>query len=237
VGVWGSGLYSGDFALDRRCTFKALTRLPFDGEELLQLLCDQRTTANNPDDEDRTTLWLIAAASSRSTAFAANRGVHRNGGPGAGLRAAQIASLPLSTRHSTSTRLPSRSNGKTAVTPDSTKMLPHGPIGLPFLRWSFQDSPLDAAVNIADENLGGVHFPSDPLGVAHGVRPLTVPEAERSASRGLEKPIAAIARVRNDFKPQQLPQVPAPTLALRPRDMVNGWASNAGETQRPKQLA
>ena len=72
MGVWGSGLYSGDFALDLRCTFKALTRLPFDGERLLQLLCDlEPKTANHPDDEDHTTFWLSRRISSRSTASGA----------------------------------------------------------------------------------------------------------------------------------------------------------------------
>lgn len=62
MGVWGSGLYSGDFALDLRNTFKTLVRLPFDGEGLLQLLCDlERSPANNPDDEDHTTFWLVTA--------------------------------------------------------------------------------------------------------------------------------------------------------------------------------
>lgn len=62
MGVWGSGLYSGDFALDLRNTFKALVRLPFDGERILQILCDlQHSIANNPDDEDHTIFWLVAA--------------------------------------------------------------------------------------------------------------------------------------------------------------------------------
>jgi hypothetical protein len=62
MGVWGSGLYSGDFSLDLRDTFKALVRLPFDGEGLVHLLCDLKPSiANNPDDEDHTTFWLVAA--------------------------------------------------------------------------------------------------------------------------------------------------------------------------------
>jgi hypothetical protein len=62
MGVWGSGLYSGDFALDLKNTIKALVRLPFDGQRLLEPLCDlQRTAANNSADEDYTTFWLVAA--------------------------------------------------------------------------------------------------------------------------------------------------------------------------------
>lgn len=62
MGVWGSGLYSGDFAMDLRGTFRAVTRLPFDGEKLLQILCDlERTAANNPADEEHTSFWLVVA--------------------------------------------------------------------------------------------------------------------------------------------------------------------------------
>jgi hypothetical protein len=62
MGVWGTGLYSGDFARDLLSEFKAVIRLPFDGEKLLELLCDlQPGAANNPADEDHTTFWLVAA--------------------------------------------------------------------------------------------------------------------------------------------------------------------------------
>jgi hypothetical protein len=62
MGVWGSGLYSGDFALDLRNTIKALVRLPLDGQGLLQLLCDlDGRAADNPENEDYTTFWLVAA--------------------------------------------------------------------------------------------------------------------------------------------------------------------------------
>jgi len=62
MAVWGSGLYSGDFAMDLRGTFRSVTRLPFDGEKLLQILCDlERTAANNPADEEHTTFWLVVA--------------------------------------------------------------------------------------------------------------------------------------------------------------------------------
>jgi hypothetical protein len=62
MGVWGSGLYSGDFALDLRSTIRAVSRLPFEPEKLLEILClSQLTAANNPDDEDHTTFWLVVA--------------------------------------------------------------------------------------------------------------------------------------------------------------------------------
>ena len=44
------------------------------------------------------------------------------------------------------------------------------PIGLPFRRWSSHDSPLNTAIGTANESLGRVHFPSDPLSMADGGR-------------------------------------------------------------------
>jgi hypothetical protein len=62
VGTWGAGLYSGDFAADLRSTVAALSRLPFDGNALVDLLCAaEAEAANNPRDEDHTTFWLVAA--------------------------------------------------------------------------------------------------------------------------------------------------------------------------------
>ena len=62
MGVFGSGLYSGDFALDLRSTVSAVARLPHDGDKLIQILCEsEAAAANNPDDEDHTTFWLVAA--------------------------------------------------------------------------------------------------------------------------------------------------------------------------------
>ena len=60
MGVWGTGLYSADFALDLRATVSAVTRLPFDPDRLVELLCDaEPSSANNPSDEDHTTFWLV----------------------------------------------------------------------------------------------------------------------------------------------------------------------------------
>ena len=62
MGVWGTGLYSGDFALDLRSTVSALARLPFDGDKLIDILCGtEPSAANNADDEEHTTFWLVVA--------------------------------------------------------------------------------------------------------------------------------------------------------------------------------
>ncbi len=62
MGVWGSGLYSGDFALDLRATIGAVVRLPFDPDRLVEILGESEpTAANDPNDEGHTTFWLIVA--------------------------------------------------------------------------------------------------------------------------------------------------------------------------------
>jgi hypothetical protein len=62
MGVWGVGLYSGDFAQDLRGSIRAVARLPFDNDRLMDILCEtEPTAANNPDDEDHTTFWLVLA--------------------------------------------------------------------------------------------------------------------------------------------------------------------------------
>lgn len=62
MGVWGAGLYSGDFAMDLRTTVGAVARLPFDPDRLVEILCaTEPTAANNPGDEEHTTFWLIVA--------------------------------------------------------------------------------------------------------------------------------------------------------------------------------
>jgi len=53
MGVWGDGLYSGDFAMDLRSTIGEVTRLPFDGDRLLQILCGiEPGAANDQKDTD-----------------------------------------------------------------------------------------------------------------------------------------------------------------------------------------
>ena len=67
MGVWGAGLYSGDFAMDLRPGARAVTRLPFDGDRLLELACSlEPEAAKNPEDEDHTTFWLVGADPQRS---------------------------------------------------------------------------------------------------------------------------------------------------------------------------
>jgi len=62
MGVWGAGLYSGDFAMDLRGTIRAVARLPFDGDRLVEILSETAPrAADNPDDEDHTTFWLVVA--------------------------------------------------------------------------------------------------------------------------------------------------------------------------------
>ena len=62
MGVWGVGLYSGDFAMDLRSAIKAVARLPFDGERIVEILSETApTAADNSDDEDHTTFWLVVA--------------------------------------------------------------------------------------------------------------------------------------------------------------------------------
>ena len=62
MGAWGTGLYSGDFAMDLRSTVVAVVRLPFDVDRLVEILCEtEPEAAANPRDEDHTTFWLILA--------------------------------------------------------------------------------------------------------------------------------------------------------------------------------
>ena len=62
MGTWGAGLYSADMALDLRATVGALMRLPFDEERIVAMLCGgERKAANDPQDEDHTTFWLVLA--------------------------------------------------------------------------------------------------------------------------------------------------------------------------------
>jgi hypothetical protein len=62
MGVWGSGLYSGDFAGDLRAAIRAVSRLPFEADRLVEILSSiEPGAANNSDDNDHTTFWLVAA--------------------------------------------------------------------------------------------------------------------------------------------------------------------------------
>ncbi len=62
MGAWGAALYSGDFAADLRGTVKAVARLPFEPDRLVEILCESEPgAANDPADEDHTTFWLVVA--------------------------------------------------------------------------------------------------------------------------------------------------------------------------------
>jgi hypothetical protein len=62
MGVWATGLYAGDFALDLRSTIGAVAKLPFDSDRLLEILCEsERGAADREDDTDHTTFWLVVA--------------------------------------------------------------------------------------------------------------------------------------------------------------------------------
>src|SRR4029453_15503465 len=62
MGAWGTGLYSGDFAMDLRSTIGAVTRLPFAAERLIEVLCDTEPgAARKADDPDHTVFWLVLA--------------------------------------------------------------------------------------------------------------------------------------------------------------------------------
>ena len=62
MGVWATGLYAGDFALDLRSTISAVAKLPFDSERLLEILCEsERAAADRSDDPDHSTFWLVVA--------------------------------------------------------------------------------------------------------------------------------------------------------------------------------
>lgn len=62
MGVWSTGLYSGDYALDLRSTIGAVSRLPFDGEKLLEILrTHSEGAADNPADENHAAFWFVVA--------------------------------------------------------------------------------------------------------------------------------------------------------------------------------
>jgi hypothetical protein len=62
MGAWGVGLYSSDFAQDLRGTVKAVARLPFAPETLLEHICATvPRSATDPGDSDYTVFWLTVA--------------------------------------------------------------------------------------------------------------------------------------------------------------------------------
>ena len=62
MGTWGTGLYSGDFAMDLRGTVGSVLRLPFDDAALLDAVrSTEAQAADNPDDPDHSNFWLVVA--------------------------------------------------------------------------------------------------------------------------------------------------------------------------------
>jgi hypothetical protein len=59
MGAWRTGLYSADFAAHLRSAVAAVARLPFDGERLVEFLCETEPgAAREPSDPDHTVFWL-----------------------------------------------------------------------------------------------------------------------------------------------------------------------------------
>jgi hypothetical protein len=74
MGTWGTGLYSGDLAMDLRSTIRAVARLPFDGDRLVEILCaSEPGAANNPNNEEHTIFWLVVADQFARRAIACGR--------------------------------------------------------------------------------------------------------------------------------------------------------------------
>jgi hypothetical protein len=62
MGIFGPGLYSGDFAMDLRTNISAVVRLPFEPKELVQILSRSNPSASDdPTNEEHTTFWLVVA--------------------------------------------------------------------------------------------------------------------------------------------------------------------------------
>jgi hypothetical protein len=62
MGVTGTGLYAGDFAMDLRSTIGAVLRLPFPSDRLVELVCEtEPTAARDSEDPDHTVFWLVLA--------------------------------------------------------------------------------------------------------------------------------------------------------------------------------
>ena len=62
MGIFGPGLYSGDFAMDLRTNISAVVRLPFEPEELVQILSRSNPSASDDQTNDEhTTFWLVVA--------------------------------------------------------------------------------------------------------------------------------------------------------------------------------
>ena len=62
MGAWGTVLYEEDFALDLKSTIAALVKLPFDGDRIVEILCQEASEViADEQDSDYTTFWLVVA--------------------------------------------------------------------------------------------------------------------------------------------------------------------------------
>ena len=62
MGTWGPGLYSNDIAKDLKSTITAVARLPFNTDDLVDIVASSfPEAANDSDDDDYTTFWLVLA--------------------------------------------------------------------------------------------------------------------------------------------------------------------------------
>jgi hypothetical protein len=62
MGVLGTGVYAGDFAMDLRSSIGAVVRLPYEPDRLVEVLCEtEPAAAGNPQDCDHTVFWLVVA--------------------------------------------------------------------------------------------------------------------------------------------------------------------------------
>lgn len=77
MGVWGSGLYAGDFAMDLRSAIGAVARLPFNSDKLVDILCEKEPAAENSEDADHTTFWLVVADQFAKRAIVCDRARNR----------------------------------------------------------------------------------------------------------------------------------------------------------------
>ena len=62
MGYWDGALYAGDFAMDLRATVAAVSKLPFDADRLVEIICEtEPAAAADPADEDHPAFWLVVA--------------------------------------------------------------------------------------------------------------------------------------------------------------------------------
>jgi hypothetical protein len=61
MGTWGVGLYSNDDAQDLRSAIRAVCQLPYDGNELVELLAGLNPEVLDQKNEGHSTFWLVIA--------------------------------------------------------------------------------------------------------------------------------------------------------------------------------